>query len=140
MEQPAGSPDGNPLKHNWNELGRAVSNMDNPPQNLVELRLAILDKGAEILIECLQGLVASMTQRIVAIIAARGGNARYWPAYTKPHYWAASYKKSNLFDQIYHNYYPVTLRYARAVNFSNINKCHHKFTKIHIKQNNAYNT
>ena len=32
------------------------------------------------------------------------------------------------------------IRYAHAAKFSNINKCHRKFTKIHIKQNSANNT
>ena len=29
--------------------------------------------------------------------------------------------------------------YAHEANFANINKCYHKFTKIHIEQNSAYN-
>ena len=34
MEQPPRSPDCNPIEHLWDELGRAISSMDNPPQNL----------------------------------------------------------------------------------------------------------
>ena len=49
-------------------------------------------------------------------------------------------KKSSLFGRIYHNYHPMTFRYAHEANFSNISKCDHKFTKIHIKQNSEYNT
>ena len=37
MEQPPRSPDCNPIEL-WDELGRAISSMDNPPQNLDELR------------------------------------------------------------------------------------------------------
>ena len=44
MEQPPRSPDCNPIEHLWDELGRAISSMDNPPQNLDELRQALLDK------------------------------------------------------------------------------------------------
>ena len=49
-------------------------------------------------------------------------------------------QKSSLVDQIYLNQHPMTFRYAHAANVSNTDKCHHKFTKIHIKQNSAYNT
>ena len=44
MEQPPRSPDCNPIEHLWGELGRAISSMDNLPQNLDELRQALLDK------------------------------------------------------------------------------------------------
>ena len=79
MEQPPRSPDCNPIEHLWDELGRAISSMDNPPQNLDELRQALLDKWAHIPVQRLQRLVASMHRRLAAIIAARGGNTRYWP-------------------------------------------------------------
>ena len=79
MEQPPRSPDCNPIEHLWDELGRAISSMDNPPQNLDELRQALLDNWAQIPVQCLPRLVASMPRRLAAIIAARGGNTRYWP-------------------------------------------------------------
>ena len=78
-EQPPRSPNCNPIEHLWDELGRAISSMDNPPQNLDELRQALLDKWAQIPVQHLQRLVASMPRRLAAIIAARGGNTRYWP-------------------------------------------------------------
>ena len=34
----------------------------------------------------------------------------------------------------------MTFMYAHAANFSNIDKCHRNFSKMHIKQNSAYNT
>ena len=83
MEQPPRSPDCNPIEHLWDELGRAISSMDNPPQNLDELRQALLDKWAQIPVQRLQRLVASMPRRLAAIIAARGGNTRYWPGTPK---------------------------------------------------------
>ena len=79
MEQPPRSPDCNPIEHLWDELGRAISSMDNPPQNLDELRQALLDKWAQIPVQRLQRLVASMPRQLAAIIAARSGNTRYWP-------------------------------------------------------------
>ena len=116
--------------------------MDNPTQNRGELRQALLDKWAEIRVECLQRFVASMPRRLVAIIAARSGIVRYWTGIhkTRPTGSIMQKKKSSLFDQICHYYHPMTLRYAHAAYFSNIDKCHHKFTKIHIKENSAYNT
>ena len=75
MEQPPRSPDCNPIEHLWDELGRAISSMDNPPQNLDELRQALLDKWAQIPVQRLQHLVASMPRRLAAIIAARSGKA-----------------------------------------------------------------
>lgn len=77
MEQPSRSPDCNPIEHLWDELGRAVNNMDNPPQNLNELRQALIDKWADIPVERLQHLVASMPRRLAAIIRTRGGATRY---------------------------------------------------------------
>ena len=79
MEQPPRSPDCNPIEHLWDELGRAISSMDNPPQNLDELRQALLYKWPQIPVQRLQCLVASMPRRLAAIIAARGRNTRYWP-------------------------------------------------------------
>ena len=79
MEQPPRSPDCNPIEHLWDELGRAISSMDNPPQNLDELRQTLLDKWAQIPVQCLQCLVASMPRQLAGIIAVRGGNTRYWP-------------------------------------------------------------
>ena len=70
LEQPPRSPDCNPIEHLWDELGRAISSMDNPPQNLDELRQALLDKWVQI--PC-----SNMPRRLAAIIAATGGNTRY---------------------------------------------------------------
>ena len=77
MEQPAKSPDCNPIEHLWDELGRAVDHMDHPPQNLDELRQAMIDKWEEIPVERLQNLVSSMPRRLTAVIQANGGNTRY---------------------------------------------------------------
>ena len=60
MEQPVRSPDCNPIKHIWGELGHAIISMDNPPQNFGELRQDLLDKWSEIPVECQQRFLASM--------------------------------------------------------------------------------
>ena len=44
MEQPAKSPDCNPIKYIWGELGRAITSMNNLPQNFGELHQALVDK------------------------------------------------------------------------------------------------
>ena len=121
MEQPPRSPDCNPIKHLWNESGRAIISMDNPPQNLDELRQALLDKWAQTPVQRLQRLVASLPRRLAAIIAARGGNTRYWPGTHKT--------RPSLFDQIYHNYLPVTFRYAHSANHSFHHQMSSKLTK-----------
>ena len=115
MEQPPRSPDCNPIEHLWDELGRAISSMDNPPQNLDELRQVLLDKCALIPVQRLQRLVASMPRRLAAIIAARGENT------------------SSLFDRIYHNYLPVTFRYAHSANYSFYHQMSSKLTKQNKK-------
>ena len=56
MEQPPRSPNCNPIEHLWDELGRAMSSMGNPPQNLDEFRQALLHKWAQIPVQRLQRL------------------------------------------------------------------------------------
>ena len=134
-EQPARLPGCNSTELIWDEFSRPITSMDNPPQNLGELRQAPLDKWVEIHEERLQRIVASMSWRL-AITAARGGNTQYWPSIRKKHTnRQLRAKKSSVFDQIYLNYHLRKLRYAHAANFSNINECYHKCTKIHIKLN-----
>ena len=62
---------------NVTKMEQPPRSMDNPPQNLDELRQTLLDKWAQIPVQRLQRLVASMPRRLAAIIAARGGNTRY---------------------------------------------------------------
>ena len=135
VEQPARSPDCSPIEHIWDELGRAITSMDTPPQNLRGLRQALLDKQAKRLVE---RLVASMPRRLMAIITASGWK---YPILASIHKTTPTGSITEnqvcLTDQIYHNYHPMTFRYTHAANFSNIHKCHPKFTKIHIKQNSA---
>ena len=138
MEQPPRSSDCNPIEHLWDELGRAISSMDNPPQILDELRQALLDKWAQIPVQRLQSLVASMPRRLAAIITARGGNTRYWPGTHKMRPPGSVTKKnSSLFDQIYHNYLPVTFRYAHSAHYSFYHQMSSKLTKHNRIKNRA---
>ena len=140
MEQPPRSPDCNPTEHLWDELARAISSIDNTPQNLDELRQALLDKRAQIPVQRLQRLVASMPRRLVAIIATRGGNTRYWPGTHKTRPPGSVTKKTSLFDQICHNYFPVTFRYAHSANYSFYHQMSSKLTKHNRIKNRASNT
>ena len=51
MEEPAQSPDYNPIEHLWDESGRTINNMDHPLHNFDELRQARLDQWANIPVE-----------------------------------------------------------------------------------------
>ena len=140
MEQPPRSPDCYPIEHLWDDLGRAISSMDNPPQNLHELRQALLDKWAQILVQRLQCLVACMPRRLAAIIAARGRNTWYWPCTHKTEPPGSVTKKIILFDQIYHNYLPVTFRYAHSANYSFYHQMSSKLSKHNRIETRASNT
>ena len=140
MEQPARSADCTHTEYIWDELGHATTSMDNPPQKLGELCQALLAECAEIRVERLQQFVASIPLHLPAIIAARGGDNRCWPSMHKTTPTGSIIKKSSLFDKIYHNYPPMTLEYVHVANVSIMNKCYHKFTKIHIKEYSAYKT
>ena len=63
----------------WDELGRAITSMDNLSWNLGALYQALLDKWVEIPAEHLKCLVASMPRHLTAIIAAIGRSIWYWP-------------------------------------------------------------
>jgi hypothetical protein len=74
MDKPARSPDCNPIEHLWDELARAINNIDYPLKNLNELCQALLVEWAESPAEFLQHLVTSMPHTLAAIIRANGGN------------------------------------------------------------------
>ena len=140
MEWPARSSDCNPIEHIWDVLGRGNTSMDNPPQNLGEPRQALLDKWAEIPVELLQCIAASMSWSLVVIIAARGENTQYWPDMQKKPYQKASSSKNQVcltrFTTItIHWHLGMFLQPISAVSINAITNV----PKIHIKQNSAYN-
>ena len=126
------------IEHIWEEWGRAITSMDNPPQNLGELRQALLDNWAEMSVQLLQRLVASTPRSLAAIIAVRCRNTQYRPGIhnTTPT-GNIMQKNTSLLDQIYRNYRPMTCTYAYATDLQ-YHQCHHKFTKIHIKQTHMH--
>ena len=116
MEQPERSPECSPVEHILDELCCAITSMDNLTQNLGMLHQALLVKWAEIPAEHLQRLIAIMPQRLAAIITIRCENSQYRPSIHKI-ITSGSIKQKSLFQQIYHNYHPMTLRYAHTANF-----------------------
>ena len=77
MEQFARSPNCNPIENIWDELGRAITGMGNPPRDIGELCQAMLGEWAEIPVELLHCLVTNMPRCLAVIIAASVGNTRY---------------------------------------------------------------
>ena len=141
MVEPRRSPYCNPIKQIWDVLGCGITRMHNSPRNLGELCQALLDKCEDISVECLQCLVASIPRLLVAIIAARGGNTRHCSSRHKTTLTGSIMQKKIKFVwPDLPQYHSKKFKYAHGVKFSNINKCHHKFTKLHIKQNSGYNT
>lgn len=77
MQWPARSPDMNPIEHVWDMLKRRVKRCPNPPQNLRELKTALVAAWEEIPQMDIRNIVHSMPDRMQAVIRARGGNTRY---------------------------------------------------------------
>lgn len=77
LQWPARSPDLNPIEHVWDMLKRRVRARPNPPQNLNELREAMVTVWEEFTQVEIRNIVQSMPDRMQAVIRARGGNTRY---------------------------------------------------------------
>lgn len=77
MDWPAKSPDMNPIEHVWDRMGVIIRDMDNPPTNLAQLRDAVVQAWAQIPMDDISHLVASMPNRVAALEAAHGGNTTY---------------------------------------------------------------
>ena len=77
MDWPAVSPDMNPIEHMWDELGRRVRELPNPPQNLPELGLALQQEWQNIPRRTVRRLTRSMRQRLRAVNDNNGGHTRY---------------------------------------------------------------
>ena len=77
LQWPARSPDMNPIEHVWDMLKRRVKTSPNPPQNLRELKSALMAAWDEIPQMDIKNIIQSMPERMQAVIRARGGNTRY---------------------------------------------------------------
>lgn len=77
MDWPSQSPDLNPIEHVWDRLKRCIRSRGVDPDNLEELRTAIMEEWDEIPREYIQSLIESMPRRVEAVIRSRGGPTRY---------------------------------------------------------------
>ena len=112
MDQPSRSPGYNPIKYLWNELGRAVNRLDNPPQ----LQQALLNKWAEIPVGRLQGVATSMPRSLAAIIRTRGGSTQYCVFIVVEHWWGKPTTKDInigrcLVKSVFHEFLTETVGY-----------------------------
>jgi len=74
---PSKSPDLNPIEHVWDNLDRRVRRRLNPPNNVNELRAALLEAWNNIPQADISKLVLSMRHRCQAVRIAHGGHTRY---------------------------------------------------------------
>lgn len=77
MDWAARSPDLNPIEHVWDIMGRQYRALPNPPNNLIQLEVALRQIWENIPQEVITRLILSMPQRCQAVVAARGGNTKY---------------------------------------------------------------
>ena len=77
LDWPSHSPDLNPIKHIWDELGRPVRQRVNPPQMLGDLERALVEQWRRLPQAVFTNLLRSMRRRCVAVGDTRGGHNRY---------------------------------------------------------------
>lgn len=77
LRWPAQSPDLNPIENLWDEIERALRQMDPVPSNLQELASAVQRAWSGIPSTTYQHLIESMPRRIKAVIRAKGGPTAY---------------------------------------------------------------
>jgi len=73
LDWPAQSPDLNPIEHLWNELERRLRARPFRPTSVSDLTNALLQEWPKIPINTLLNLVESLTRRVEAVMAAKGG-------------------------------------------------------------------
>ena len=65
------------IEHVWDKMGVIIRDMDNSPTNLAQLRDAVVRAWAQIPMDYIAHLVATMPNRVAALEVAYGGNATY---------------------------------------------------------------
>ncbi len=77
LEWPPYSPDINPIEHVWDIMDRQVRQRYPPPQNVAQLRQALMEEWDNVPQRQINTLLNSMPRRINAVMAANGGHTRY---------------------------------------------------------------
>lgn len=77
MDWPANSPDGNPIEHAWDALGRRIADREIPPRTLPELTAALTEEWNRIPQEFINNLINSMHDRCQTFINVRGDHTHY---------------------------------------------------------------
>lgn len=77
LDWPSFSPDLSPIEHLWDELGRTVRKRNPPPQNVQQLRQALIAEWNNLPQQKVLTLIQSMRRRIQACINANGGHTKY---------------------------------------------------------------
>ncbi|GFW49081.1 transposable element Tc1 transposase [Trichonephila clavipes] len=119
MDQPAYSPDLNPIEHVWNVLGRRIAARLHHPENTQQLKQILIEEWALLPQEMLHQLVLSIRRRCEATITID----RFWevqhehkfhhmPLYDQKvgflvynvHYWSTLLSSGGKFEAIYIQY------------------------------------
>lgn len=77
LDWPAYSPDMSPIEHLWDVLDQRVRQRVAPPENVRQLRAALLEEWDNIPQRTIDNLVTSMRRRCTALSEAGGGHTRY---------------------------------------------------------------
>jgi transposase len=77
VDWPSLSPNLNPIEHLWDELKRRVRLINPGLSSVEDLTSALIEEWEHIPQESVKKLIRSMTNRLRAIIRARGGNTKY---------------------------------------------------------------
>lgn len=77
LNWPACTPDGNPIEHVWDMLGRRVRSRAVAPTTLNDLRMALQEEWQNIPQNDIRELISGMGRRMQAIVRARGSNTKY---------------------------------------------------------------
>ncbi|KAJ8890059.1 hypothetical protein PR048_009565 [Dryococelus australis] len=79
MDRPTQSPYLNPMEHLWDELVRRVRARQARPTSIAQLMEWLHEEWRRITVDVLQTLVESMSDRVAAVIAARGTTDKTQP-------------------------------------------------------------
>ena len=77
MDWPVPNPDMNSIEHVWDQMSVWIRYMNDSPSTVAELNNAVRQTGAVVQPGTVLTLIESMSRRVRALQAARGGHTRY---------------------------------------------------------------